>query len=56
MKFDRETGEMLDPESLPARGAWIEIDGLCRGHGCPQSLPARGAWIEIIYNVRQLRA
>ena len=34
-------------ESLPARGAWIEIPkigGMCK---MKKSLPARGAWIEI---------
>ena len=37
-------------ESLPARGAWIEMsdDGVT-GYGTPGSLPARGAWIEIAF-------
>ena len=34
-------------ESLPVRGAWIEIDGRCRCTFCIESLPVRGAWIEI---------
>ena len=37
-----------DGESLPIRGAWIEINrGDLRDHG-DQSLPIRGAWIEIV--------
>ena len=38
-------------ESLPARGAWIEIPkigGMCK---MKKSLPARGAWIEITYGL-----
>ena len=35
-------------ESLPARGAWIEILNASCGRGWEWSLPARGAWIEII--------
>ena len=39
-------GERL--ESLPIRGAWIEICYVVRGHiGIAKSLPIRGAWIEI---------
>ena len=36
------------PESLPTRGAWIEIT-VNIGVACiaPESLPTRGAWIEI---------
>ena len=34
-------------ESLPARGAWIEIQMTFRHYLTNQSLPARGAWIEI---------
>ena len=34
--------------SLPARGAWIEIQWCQYRHvGDHESLPARGAWIEI---------
>ena len=34
--------------SLPARGAWIEINDFSDGlEDISQSLPARGAWIEI---------
>ena len=35
-------------ESLPARGAWIEIQMTFRHYLTNQSLPARGAWIEIM--------
>ena len=34
-------------ESLPARGAWIEIVKPVFTRTAFQSLPARGAWIEI---------
>ena len=34
-------------ESLPVRGAWIEICAPCARPPCPGSLPVRGAWIEI---------
>ena len=40
---------MLFPwQSLPTRGAWIEILMKARiSFICPWSLPTRGAWIEI---------
>ena len=48
MKFGGLKAENLTQgESLPVRGAWIEIDGKNaegKGH---KSLPVRGAWIEI---------
>ena len=34
-------------ESLPARGAWIEIIFVSTYTALPKSLPARGAWIEM---------
>ena len=43
MEQDEHAGE-----SLPLRGAWIEIDKKERGHGNNKSLPLRGAWIEIL--------
>ena len=36
-------------ESLPARGAWIEMGTVDEFLEAVQSLPARGAWIEIEY-------
>ena len=33
--------------SLPARGAWIEIQDVNESNFIAKSLPARGAWIEI---------
>ena len=36
-------------ESLPARGAWIEISVDTPAALAVGSLPARGAWIEIDY-------
>ena len=38
---------MAGRESLPARGAWIEIAQAGGLDGAGGSLPARGAWIEI---------
>ena len=36
-------------ESLPTRGAWIEIIASFRiNHAAVQSLPTRGAWIEML--------
>ena len=35
-------------ESLPSRGAWIEILSVTGGGHLLKSLPSRGAWIEII--------
>ena len=34
-------------ESLPVRGAWVEIPGAGRSHCPSRSLPVRGAWVEI---------
>ena len=36
-------------ESLPTRGAWIEIFRTERGKNGGRSLPTRGAWIEISF-------
>ena len=41
--------EDAQEESLPARGAWIEIRKTGRHSSHSWSLPARGAWIEILY-------
>ena len=35
-------------ESLPVRGAWIEIGARPVSGSRKQSLPVRGAWIEIV--------
>ena len=47
MKFDGIVGAADILESLPLRGAWIEM--LAPGWYFPRrrSLPLRGAWIEI---------
>ena len=47
MKSDKNRDGSAEPESLPVRGAWVEIRCL---KGCPyaiMSLPVRGAWVEI---------
>ena len=36
-------------QSLPSRGAWIEILALDKVDKVGESLPSRGAWIEICY-------
>ena len=36
-------------ESLPVRGAWVEIPGAGRSHCPSRSLPVRGAWVEMQY-------
>ena len=47
LKYDRGCRDVLCLESLPTRGAWIEIS--FSGNFCSSlaSLPTRGAWIEI---------
>ena len=47
MKSVTVTCEKAVYESLPARGAWIEIKNQEPDPVSWQSLPARGAWIEI---------
>ena len=37
-----------DRQSLPVRGAWIEIDTAAQEEEAHRSLPVRGAWIEIV--------
>ena len=50
MKSQRFHAIRGDLQSLPARGAWIEISGGWILHPLPGlSLPARGAWIEIVF-------
>ena len=38
----------MPKQSLPVRGAWIEIEREGRSNGPSASLPVRGAWIEIL--------
>ena len=47
MKFLACGVERLPVESLPPRGAWIEIPFFWHGFDSRRSLPPRGAWIEI---------
>ena len=47
MKFRSMESERVGVESLPARGAWIEINSQHVYGKAAESLPARGAWIEI---------
>ena len=48
LKFGNIRGNILELESLPVRGAWIEIHGKIYEASASQSLPVRGAWIEIV--------
>ena len=51
MKFLLPVVEVPSDESLPVRGAWIEIAlALVKSHK-KQSLPVRGAWIEMLPSV-----
>ena len=47
LKLDRAFPDTETGESLPSRGAWIEILWLCGEDRPGRSLPSRGAWIEI---------
>src|SRR5699024_2149981 len=40
---------MQPAQSLPSRGAWIEMSFSPRPRQKPPSLPSRGAWIEMPY-------
>ena len=53
MKFGGQSITVTAVESLPARGAWIEIVEIPPS-SCVivESLPARGAWIEIVLFVQ----
>ena len=50
MKFENAEDAIRETkQSLPVRGAWIEIALAKKSSGAYQrSLPLRGAWIEII--------
>ena len=47
MKFGGEAVLTFVGQSLPVRGAWIEIAGSVAAFCRLTSLPVRGAWIEI---------
>ena len=54
LKSTLPTGILVNAESLPARGAWIEIPRRRENPPLVVSLPARGAWIEIAGRGRYL--
>ena len=46
--YDSDRQNCYFAQSLPVRGAWIEIrKSACATPCCARSLPVRGAWIEI---------
>ena len=47
MKFNAYETINRNRESLPVRGAWIEIGFMAGKIAQNASLPVRGAWIEI---------
>ena len=47
MKFGQKMINKEKNESLPVRGAWIEIFAFLSDFFIMLSLPVRGAWIEI---------
>ncbi len=53
LKYDLPSACPPSRQSLPARGAWIEIDSVDSTAWVTGSLPARGAWIEIISPLRK---
>ena len=50
LKYLVKVVTLVDRQSLPSRGAWIEIGGLHNMLCVIRSLPSRGAWIEIKTN------
>ena len=52
MKYELLRRQLTPAESLPTRGARIEIDPPYETRTKAQSLPTRGAWIEILSSVR----
>ena len=45
--YDSDRQNCYFAQSLPVRGAWIEIRIICISTSVTSSLPVRGAWIEI---------
>ena len=45
--YDSDRQNCYFAQSLPVRGAWIEIEFPPREEESDMSLPVRGAWIEI---------
>ena len=57
LKYHADLECNQEHRSLPARGAWIEINGKPTGEFIRiMSLPARGAWIEIRINYQLQKA
>ena len=57
MKYDYGGARAGYAESLPVRGAWVEIERCAMALRYSASLPVRGAWVEMApVGVRWLRA
>ena len=52
LRFIRSLLHALTVQSLPPRGAWIEITSMHPLDYPTLSLPPRGAWIEIAHGLR----
>ena len=46
--YDSDRQNCYFAQSLPVRGAWIEISSGAGSGGLRGSLPVRGAWIEMV--------
>ena len=46
--YDSDRQNCYFAQSLPVRGAWIEMRFVSENHLLRMSLPVRGAWIEIV--------
>ena len=49
MKYWKFFCKVNNIQSLPVRGAWIEMARSALRSCCSASLPVRGAWIEIFF-------
>ena len=47
--YDSDRQNCYFAQSLPVRGAWIEIKSAADGDNLGKSLPVRGAWIEMLF-------
>ena len=50
--YDSDRQNCYFAQSLPVRGAWIEMAIVRFSRGSVSSLPVRGAWIEMLSSIR----